>query len=813
MQSATAPQIPLHERTAAIRQQAKLQKRNAQIVRILVVLFMIVSVLSCLVMLPFLTLMIGPGLFNETPAYFFWIILLLVYSAFFILPFLFCLPVILPFSIRHKNINRIVVFRKFNSDVSKAALRRLSRSVLGNYGHVFTLSDKNFKIPWYVHIPVVLGQMSFFHFRQQTIKKANDLDKLRKTLGNRGWLNINWFLSSSKIFAVKTTDEWWQEAALILLRECDLIIFDVSTFTEALEWETNTTKKLNLESKIIVVANEANRETALEWKLKYDNPDDDYDIPLFFYDSESELTDVAALEEGIATVLAAIQGGVPVKYTTGILKKTAYTSAAMVLVFGVVLFLVSPFVMPGLAGRLTPFPRQVVQSYIQLHLQDMPDSADAAAIRQRAKNTWPQKVAALAVDYAYHHQAAECEGVAAAVSHLAHASVIADYLQLVEKGEPLMADTAFAALTTMPGSGGGDFEPAGLALRLLGNKRLDVKEKGLRLLQTKPVAAVTILRVIEELSKPGYVALMPPFQHKPKNGLDFSGFFKSEKSFEERLLLFYSGLFDLLNTNGLEVPVSRLEVAYRQAASEEARMVLAILLLHRKNAVGLRSILRPSFLNLFYKEKKTALFSRPAMVLSGLGLAVDSMLGGPERLANMPSYNEISRLRSPSPIYTSLSATALQFLLRNYPVSVLTELKSFIDAQTLASLLRRYMPQANAADFRTGISIVRDRSAELTAFMQNSENETEERLDAAWLLAHTGTMAAAVTALEASKEESTGLFSRSRPYESEAKVILQRLLTTIPQPFDQAPLLKASQGLSPEIQVIFDKLVRKAGRN
>jgi hypothetical protein len=216
----------------SIKRQARIQKRNSIIIRIMISFLLVISIIACIVGMGLLTFFIGPGLFSEDTSYTVWIILAIGYSAFFIIPLLFCLPVLLPLSIKNKNTSRIIVFRKFNDSTSKKALNKLIKSILGNYGHVFTLSDKNFKIKWYVRIPLLLGQMSFFHFRQRNIRKKNDLEKLSKSLKNRGWLNVNWYLSSTKVFSIKTTDQFWQDTTKVLLEHGELIVFDVSTFTE-----------------------------------------------------------------------------------------------------------------------------------------------------------------------------------------------------------------------------------------------------------------------------------------------------------------------------------------------------------------------------------------------------------------------------------------------------------------------------------------------------------------------------------------------------------------------------------------------------
>ncbi|WP_431213624.1 hypothetical protein ACQ86N_01540 [Puia sp. P3] len=290
--------------TTTIIRQAALQRRNATIIRIMVRLFMTLSVIACFFGGFLLALVGGVGLFEPNPTYMPWIIAAAVYGSFFVVPFLLCLPVILPLALRNKNVDQIIVFRKFNNKASGRAIRKIIRSYVSNYGHVFTLSDSNFKVKWWIRIPLMLGQTSFFHFRQRIIRDASGLAALARKLQDKAWLNINWLLSSGKIFSVRTSDEYWHDTAELLLKDSRLVIFDILSLTSALEWEIEMTKSHGLEQHIILIAAKDNEAVVNEWKRKYDTPDDGYSIPVFYYDASGRLQDSAGLEQTVAEILA-----------------------------------------------------------------------------------------------------------------------------------------------------------------------------------------------------------------------------------------------------------------------------------------------------------------------------------------------------------------------------------------------------------------------------------------------------------------------------------------------------------------------------
>jgi len=641
----------------SIIKRAQSQRRNALIIRIMMRVFMVLSIAGCLIGALLLSITIGGGLFQPDPSYTGWIILVTIYAGFFVLPFLFSLPVILPLAMRNRNVDRIVIFRKFNNASSKKTLRRIIRRQIGNYGHVFTLSDSNFRIKWYVRIPILLGQTSFFHFRPRDITNSRGIIALKRTLENIGWLNINWLLSSSKIFSVKTTDDFWQDAAGTLLDGSRLVIFDVSVLTKPLDWEANKVKALGMEQHVVVTAGEENRAIAEEFKARYDSMDDDYDIPLFYYNGKGVLLDDRRFEETIAGILAKKAAARHDRYFISTLKRALLTACIFIGLFMALLLYLSPYLAPGLPGRYSPLPGQAVVACLQANLARQ-DSAHMEAIRQHIHGKWPARAAALSIGYAYHHQAAECNAVAATLKDLADPSQLMEYIRLTGAGEPFMGEQAFEIVRSLKKTDEED-----LILHLLANPRIDCKEKALLLVGDRKLHAGYLARFIDTLSAPSNAVRPPPV---PRPGHATSrAYAGSTDSFDIRARRYYLDLYRLLSGRMDSIDLTQVKKKADGDTARDLHILFSLLLLDAREGQYLPALFDTYFIDAYYnltlKEKNTIYFR--STIPHPFKDITDSMLHKTAAFSGLPDYTTLTK-RLPA---TSLPQAYIYFLLKNYP--------------------------------------------------------------------------------------------------------------------------------------------------
>jgi hypothetical protein len=654
-----------------IKNQAKIQKRNALVIKIMVIFFTIISLLGCLIGAAFLSLLIGPGMFSETPDYIGWILIIVAYGSFFLLPFLLCLPVILPLAIKNKNTNRIVIFRKFNSEISKKAVNKITGSVISNYGHVFTLSDSNYKIKWYVKIPILLGQMSFFHFRHRDIKTDKHLLGLKKTLTNKGWLNVNWLLSTSKIFAIKTTDDLWQETAKTLLDECNLLIIDISELTSSLEWESKIAYNLNFEEKIIVIANEQNESVVSEWRSKYDKPDD-YEIPAYYYDSNGAFYEAKPFEDTISEILSKNIDSQKSDFKSSIVRKTLATISTVSIVFLLVFFFLSPYLIPDFTGKYSPFPKQAVNAYIQSILKSKSDDNEQLEIQNRIKRLWPEQAAKITIEYAYNHDRAECDAIAIALKNLADTSQLISYLRLIEDGEPFMSATAYKVLANFNLN-----DPFEISLQLISKNRIDTKEFGLKLIEHKKLTDDFIKKLISVFSEEKFAIHQPSFQHKAEGGLGLENLFSflhHKDTPEERVGKFFYNTYRLLQKS-TKIDKHVIEKTLKESKQKDIAILLSLYLLENNDATAIHNLFDSYFISNYYNaeinlstDSVNELFSsEPFQIIT------DSIFSKSRQLRNVPSYDSLVKQISVQR-FNSFPSVHIKFLLTTYPNENFNEL-------------------------------------------------------------------------------------------------------------------------------------------
>jgi len=786
-----------------IMNQARIQKRNSLIIKIMVIIFTVISLLSCLIGGIFLSLFIGPGMFSETPYYIGWIVIIVAYGSFYLLPFFLCLPVILPLAIKNKNTSRIVIFRKFNSEISKKAVNKITGSIVSNYGHVFTLSDSSYNIKWYVKIPIILGQMSFFHFRQRDIKTDMHLLSLKNTLANKGWLNVNWLLSTNKIFAVKTTDALWQETAMVLLEECNLLIIDISELTDSINWESKVAFDLNFEQKIIVIANELKESVVLEWKNRFNKPSD-YEIPVYYYDDKGVFYKSSFLEDTVCKILSNTNNSQYPKYRGSIVKKSLASISAVVVIFVTIFFFLSPYLIPNITSKYSPFPKQAVNAYIQSILKSDYEDSEKRAILRRIKGLWPKQAAEITLKYAYNHDRAECDAVAIALKKLADRSQWKSYLQLIEDGEPFMSSTAFDVLTSFNPKN--SFE---ISLQLISKDRIDTKEFGLRMTEQKKLTDDYVKKLIVILSSEKFTIEQPPCQHKAKSTLGLENllsFLRHKDTPDERVTKLFHRMYQLMQN---PILINKIEVqkAFLDSKSEDAKILLSLFLLENSNAIGIHKLFDGYFISNYYNSELNLSTDSVVQLFSSkpFQIITDSIFAKSRLFTNIPPYDTlVKQLGNQSLI--SFPKVHINFLLTNYPSNNLVELKENIDASYLSDCLYDLMKGNSPKQNKNYLEIIKTREIDLQNILSVESVNLETRLNAAWLLSYIGNTSGVRVAAIASKIIKGGWIFENRPFEEQAKEVLSNLIKTKKAKLDVQTVKEIKDNLSVEMFRLVNKL-------
>lgn len=93
------------------------------------------------------------------------LLLVLTYVVVYVLPFVFTLPLSAPIIGLWQDPPTFLLLRPFHRGVLSKPMKRIARRDIAPFGHTYTLSDLDVSVPWYVRVPLVLGQFALFSFR------------------------------------------------------------------------------------------------------------------------------------------------------------------------------------------------------------------------------------------------------------------------------------------------------------------------------------------------------------------------------------------------------------------------------------------------------------------------------------------------------------------------------------------------------------------------------------------------------------------------------------------------------------------------
>ncbi|WP_121809497.1 hypothetical protein [Mucilaginibacter kameinonensis] len=742
---------------------AQKQRRDARIINILIRFLMTLCFLALPIWFLYLVFVINGA------SYIPFLLMPLVYAVFFVVPFLISLPVVLPLALRHQNIARIVVFRKFNHPASSRALRRIIRYDLSPFGHLFTLSDSRLKIKWYIRIPFFIGQFGLFHFQQRIIKTQVHLQRLETRLRHTTWLNINWLLSSQKLFAVKTVDALWRDAAQILLNNCSLVIFDISQPTDAMGWEVQEATLLVSQRSFIFIASLYAKEVATQWKEHLDHSEN-HDIPLFFYDKRGRLEQPAEFRQKVAEVISLNrrQAKAETSEDQYVLRRTMLTSGIMLAGFSLLLFLLSPYLFPAWVGKHSPFPQQAVRAYIQEEIRDSP--TNVADIAQRLKTEWPKTVAAISIADARDHDAGECIGIQRALYQLADSTFFKQYQELATDGEPAIADTAASLLKRWPGP-----RLRQAVFQLLPYPRIDTRVRAVQLLEKLPMDTTLSGAIIDILKQtPDKVQRMPVVHHQKSDTLYADAELHQAESDA------YLGLYYHLKPFITATLIGNVQRAYLGSHYLPLKVATGLWLADHQDATGLPALIA-SYRVTGTKQILIRWFTHPYE--DEIATAIKGLI----RPTALPDLKALSAVLDSIRLYESdaLRIHVYQLIAENVPeVDAKTFFKSVKPNDiALHYLLTDAFNQTKSANKPIWIALIK--YARPGLHEQLKADTADTRTEAAQLLARIGDPAGVPTVIHDSKiTRKVLLIFQTHPYQQVAVNTLILLEQTLKKPYN-----------------------------
>ena len=186
-------------------------------------------------------------------------VLVIGYLALFVFPTVMTLPWLIPLAYSWTNPIHFLLLRPFNRSWITGNLRGVIQNELSSLGHCYTLADLNIRVPLYIRVPFLFGQVSMFNFRLRKIRKPIHITRIVKGMSRRVIRNLNWYLSREKIFPVSCSDSGWRSCVGRLVQEVDVVIMDISGITENIIWEIELIKELGAIDRSIFLVNESDR--------------------------------------------------------------------------------------------------------------------------------------------------------------------------------------------------------------------------------------------------------------------------------------------------------------------------------------------------------------------------------------------------------------------------------------------------------------------------------------------------------------------------------------------------------------------------
>jgi hypothetical protein len=179
-----------------------------------------------------------------------------IYVLMYLLPFVLTLPFSAPVIGLWEAPPRFLLLRPFNRGPVSGPLRKVVRREMGPLGHVYTLSDADLRIPWYVRMPLLLAQVALLSFRMRKIRSPQQAERLEAVM-DRVWLrNVNWCLSFTKAFPIASADGAWKDVVRHLAKRVDAVVIDATELRPNVRWEVALCRRIRRLHRVVVLVRE-----------------------------------------------------------------------------------------------------------------------------------------------------------------------------------------------------------------------------------------------------------------------------------------------------------------------------------------------------------------------------------------------------------------------------------------------------------------------------------------------------------------------------------------------------------------------------
>jgi hypothetical protein len=208
---------------------------------------------------------------------------------------------------------RILLLRPFGERRMSKALRAFVPKNIGTMGHIYTLSDRNYRpsvifrllawtpVPYFdVVVKCVLSPLFRDSVRIASIWSERKFRKLESFLLQQLLPSQLSFLNGEQAFNIRSSDAWWKLSIQMLMQSCEVIVVDLSKVKQGTDWELNEIRTRLLLSKCVFVISEDTAQQANSIVEHYYGPNDM--PPVFVYRANGQMFDPANFQDHFASV-------------------------------------------------------------------------------------------------------------------------------------------------------------------------------------------------------------------------------------------------------------------------------------------------------------------------------------------------------------------------------------------------------------------------------------------------------------------------------------------------------------------------------
>jgi hypothetical protein len=191
---------------------------------------------------------------------------------------------------------RALLLRPFGQGKMTQVLRRLVPKSIGKIGHIYTLSDRNYRPNLFLELMgfvsgfVVALLSPFFlnSIRVGKVHSARSFHRLELFMIKQLRLSLLSFQNGGQAFNVRCSDAWWKICVLMLMHSCEVIVIDLSMVKQGTAWELNALRDTGILSKCLFIVGE-NQLAMAQGKVE-EHFGDTSKIPIYTYNSDGEFS-------------------------------------------------------------------------------------------------------------------------------------------------------------------------------------------------------------------------------------------------------------------------------------------------------------------------------------------------------------------------------------------------------------------------------------------------------------------------------------------------------------------------------------------